>query len=361
MNKKRSFTDDQFLRAIKNSQSWSETAWRLNKVYAGRSVQRFKELAKKLMADISHFKGMRWNFNGSSLKEILLELLLKKEIKVRSNNLKKKLIKANILKNKCSECGIDPIWIGKPLTLILDHKDGDRCNNEVNNLRILCPNCHSQTPTFCIGISPGGGRVDASVLDADGGNPREGANPSSGTKNEKVCPICKATFVGKTRKYCSQKCSHFGQRKVRRPTRKNLEDEMLKSTSFLALGRRYGVSDNAVRKWVVQYGLVIPRRVASSKEKVPVGQPSSQTRDIKAEMAFDGKWKFCPLCKEAVILCEKCGNTTCNGGGCDECEDDFQKWFKMSSEERAKFLEESDRKLGVAVLKRLDQEDKKAP
>lgn len=50
--------------------------------------------------------------------------------------------------NKCSECGISNIWNNKELKLQLDHIDGDRQNNSINNLRLLCPNCHSQTETY---------------------------------------------------------------------------------------------------------------------------------------------------------------------------------------------------------------------
>ena len=53
-----------------------------------------------------------------------------------------------IKKNMCEICGQDTIWQGKSLTLHLDHKDGNKQNNELDNLRILCPNCHTQTETY---------------------------------------------------------------------------------------------------------------------------------------------------------------------------------------------------------------------
>lgn len=64
-----------------------------------------------------------------------------------SYKVKRKLIKAGILKNQCSECGITE-WNGKKISLELDHIDGNSHNHQLSNLRIVCPNCHSQTETF---------------------------------------------------------------------------------------------------------------------------------------------------------------------------------------------------------------------
>ena len=61
---------------------------------------------------------------------------------------KKKLLKLGLKKDKCEECGIRNIWNNKPITLQLDHIDGDNQNNEISNLKIICPNCHTQTKTF---------------------------------------------------------------------------------------------------------------------------------------------------------------------------------------------------------------------
>jgi hypothetical protein len=66
----------------------------------------------------------------------------------RSGVLKKKMIKEGLIEDVCDECGTTNLWCGKPITLELDHIDGNRFNNNFSNLRVLCPNCHSQTPTF---------------------------------------------------------------------------------------------------------------------------------------------------------------------------------------------------------------------
>lgn len=62
-------------------------------------------------------------------------------------NIKHRLLKAGLLKKSCYECDLFS-WRGKPLSLHLDHKDGDNQNHRLENLRLLCPNCHSQTPTY---------------------------------------------------------------------------------------------------------------------------------------------------------------------------------------------------------------------
>lgn len=63
-------------------------------------------------------------------------------------NLKKWLLEAGILKNECLICGLGPVWNGSPLILQLDHINGVNNDHRIENLRILCPNCHTQTETF---------------------------------------------------------------------------------------------------------------------------------------------------------------------------------------------------------------------
>ena len=78
-------------------------------------------------------------------KEISIPKILNGE--VINSNTKKKYLKETVL-DKCSECGVGEIWQGKLLTLQIDHIDGNSDNNNLSNLRLLCPNCHSQTETY---------------------------------------------------------------------------------------------------------------------------------------------------------------------------------------------------------------------
>ncbi|MGA7202469.1 MAG: HNH endonuclease signature motif containing protein [Candidatus Cybelea sp.] len=63
------------------------------------------------------------------------------------HHVKTRLLKAQLLRNRCQVCGLDE-WLGQPLNMHLDHVNGDRNDHRLINLRMLCPNCHSQTPTY---------------------------------------------------------------------------------------------------------------------------------------------------------------------------------------------------------------------
>ena len=145
----RRYTIDMLEKAIKDSNSWRETQTKLGlNPDGGGNSKTLKKLADKNGFDYSHFLGQGWSKGQQSRNFIPLAKQLKNGVYVKSNSLKRKLLNAGMLKNECSECGLKDKWQGKDITLELDHIDGDNYNNELKNLRILCPNCHSQTPNF---------------------------------------------------------------------------------------------------------------------------------------------------------------------------------------------------------------------
>jgi 5-methylcytosine-specific restriction endonuclease McrA len=85
---------------------------------------------------------------ASKKTTIPLEKILKKGYDYPSSRLKLLLINEGLLKNECNICRLKE-WNNKPLTLHLHHIDGVHNNNELSNVRLLCPNCHSQTETYC--------------------------------------------------------------------------------------------------------------------------------------------------------------------------------------------------------------------
>ena len=80
-------------------------------------------------------------------KIALSEILDGKHPQYQTNKLRIRLIKENIKEAKCEVCGITD-WNGKPVSFELDHIDGNRINHKLENLRMICPNCHSQTHTY---------------------------------------------------------------------------------------------------------------------------------------------------------------------------------------------------------------------
>ena len=92
-------------------------------------------------------QGLRGGVKNSPPKILLSEILEGNHPQFQTYKLKNRLLKEGLIQNKCSICGIES-WNNKQIQLELDHIDGNRINHEFNNLRLLCPNCHSQTDTY---------------------------------------------------------------------------------------------------------------------------------------------------------------------------------------------------------------------
>jgi hypothetical protein len=151
MPRRRKYTDQDFANAVKNNFSIRAVLEELNVVPTGGSYKLFTQRVKKLNLDTSHFTGqghLKGKTHNWSLKFPIEQILVKDSTYLNTSFLRKRLIKENLLSDECSRCKIKD-WQGEPLSLHLDHIDGDNTNNQIDNLRLLCPNCHSQTPTYC--------------------------------------------------------------------------------------------------------------------------------------------------------------------------------------------------------------------
>lgn len=136
--------------AAKESFSYAQVLKKLNLNPTGGNYKILKRKLKEMGIDISHFTGQS-HLKGKThdwSKKTPLEEILKKESNYQSYKLKNRLIKENLLLNKCDECGFIDTWNGKPINHHLDHINGDNTDNRIENLRLLCPNCHSQTETY---------------------------------------------------------------------------------------------------------------------------------------------------------------------------------------------------------------------
>lgn len=147
--KKRSWTKEQLAHAVKESRSYRQVLQKIGLRPAGGNYAQVKKYTKEYGLDISHFKGRGWNkgLKGIGKPRIPLKDILVKNSSYQSYKLKKRLFKKKLKSPECEECG----WAKKAksgrIPLELDHINGDAQDNRIENLRILCPNCHSLKPT----------------------------------------------------------------------------------------------------------------------------------------------------------------------------------------------------------------------
>ena len=145
MSRSRSYTDEQLIEAVANNRSWRQVLFSLGLREGGGAHANVKKVAKQLNLSTEHITGHPISNNPSKIP--LDEILEGKHPQYQTSKLKKRLIKEGILENKCSSCGITE-WNGKSIVIQLDHVNGNSKDHTLGNLRMLCPNCHSQTDTF---------------------------------------------------------------------------------------------------------------------------------------------------------------------------------------------------------------------
>lgn len=149
MPKLRSWTDEQLIDAVKVSKSYRNVLVLLGIIPAGGNYAQVQHRIKVLDLDTSHFTGMRWNKGTTYHTKTLppIESLLVVGGRTQSYKLKKRLFSESLKSPKCELCG----WAEKSadgrVPVELDHINGNHYDNRLENLRVLCPNCHSLQPT----------------------------------------------------------------------------------------------------------------------------------------------------------------------------------------------------------------------
>jgi len=147
--RKRSWTKKQLQKAASQSTSIRQIISKLDLKPAGGNYEQINKYLKLYKISTSHLKGQAWNkgLKGIGKPIISLEKILVKYSRFQSFKLKKRLFKENLKNPKCELCGWNKKSIDGRIPLELDHINGDRYDNRLSNLRILCPNCHSLQPT----------------------------------------------------------------------------------------------------------------------------------------------------------------------------------------------------------------------
>lgn len=149
-NTKHTYTIEQLIEVVKESYSYAECLRKLDLPIHGGLYTTLKNRIKNYNIDISHFTGARWNKGkrtGPNPRTLTIDILDNKVEWSKSSDLRKRLIREGYFEEKCGECGLTE-WRNVPIPLHLEHIDGNHFNNNLTNLKILCPNCHALTPTY---------------------------------------------------------------------------------------------------------------------------------------------------------------------------------------------------------------------
>ena len=217
---------NQIKEAVKDSINYTEVLEKLQIPRQGNNSSTLKRILKENNIDYSHFTGRAREYKKK--EETPISDYLSNKVKITSSKLKDKLIKSGLKENKCENpgCGINS-WHGKPIICQLHHINGDHNDNRLENLQILCPNCHSQTDNYC-------------------GN-------SNKNVTKYYCPDCGKEIL-KGSKYCVI-CSGNHLRKIKRPSAEILLQDFKELQAFTKIGEKYNVSDKSIANWFKSYNL----------------------------------------------------------------------------------------------------------
>jgi hypothetical protein len=232
------FTEHQLREAIASSFSWAEALRKLGYRSAGGNWRTLQKYAALWGVPTDHFDPDRARHRGLRQARRPLDEIMVRDSTYSRGHLKQRLFDEGIKLRECEECGQTETWRRKRMALILDHINGVPNDHRLENLRILCPNCAATLDTHC-------------------------GNKNRLPRSPRVCGRCGTEFLPKSRRqaYCSRACgsrwdragaARPGARRAARPPYEQLLVE-IERCGYRATGRKYGVSDNAIRKWVRQY------------------------------------------------------------------------------------------------------------
>jgi hypothetical protein len=150
MPKNRSWSDESLIEAVKESGSYRSVLIKLNLIPAGGNYDQIKRRIKELELSVEHFTGKGWNkgwkFDPRKPRLSLEEILVVNR-PTQSHKLRLRLISEGLKAARCELCGWNKLAPDGRLPLELDHLNGNPDDNRLENLRILCPNCHSLQAT----------------------------------------------------------------------------------------------------------------------------------------------------------------------------------------------------------------------
>jgi hypothetical protein len=211
--------DREIAHAVQVSHSLSETVYVLKRAKVGSNFQLVRRVIERLGLDTTHWtRRERCPLDRTTL--------FVQNGRQPRKALRRVILQEHLIPYRCALCDSEPVWQGKPLVLRLDHRNGVRNDDRLDNLRFLCPNCDSQTDTFC------------------------GRNRPKGKDLKHRCLDCPAMTTGERCRSCCSKHRHRlnpQPTKITWPPLPQLQ-AALQASNMLTVARSLGVSDNALRK-----------------------------------------------------------------------------------------------------------------
>lgn len=233
------YTDQDIINAVNKAHSYREVCRILGVCDHGGSSNTIKNAIIRLNLDISHFTGKSWakgqtaktnlNIRKKDLSEVLIE-----NSKWDSYKIKNRLIEDGYKEYKCECCGITE-WNGKPAPLELHHINGNHSDNRLENLQILCCNCHAQTENYS----------------------KQKVTIKKGRTPKTYCSICGNPIFHNSKTGMCVKCYNLSRACINNcPSVEELQRKKVELKSYVQIGKFYNVSDKTVKKWFKARGLL---------------------------------------------------------------------------------------------------------
>ena len=215
------FSPEQLQSLLDSRNTYTEIL-RVAGINSSSSTNTLKRIIKEYKLDTSKFEENRKLYKQQMAKmslcsEYNIESKLHRNTKTNSHKLRNKLIEFGYKESKCELCGISE-WLGKPVKLQLHHIDGNHDNNELSNLQILCPNCHSMTDNFGVynskrakeptlvcsecGIKISSHSKSGLCVSCSHKHKRENAKTKYINRVKIICPCCKTNLMNSTSTMC---------------------------------------------------------------------------------------------------------------------------------------------------------------
>lgn len=261
---------------INESTSIREVLLKLGLKGEGGNHTKFSQYIKENNFDTSTLVGraLKKYSNKGIPKKTLSENLVENGSR-NSQKIKIRLVREGVKKWECEKCGISE-WNDMPIMLELHHINGNHFDNRLENLLLLCPNCHSQTSNFrgknlqydkdLANIAKKNSEGKMEELKKNEAKRKEeiyqnkiywGEIPKGVRKERKIkyCEVCGKEIKKGAKRFCSYECSYKASRN-NNYTKEQLLSDCEKVTSLVQLGKMYNVTDNAIKKQLKRLGIL---------------------------------------------------------------------------------------------------------